>query len=324
MRLLKVQYKKAVDFAALREAGFDTISYNVPIGGTVGLRAMIDGAHAAGMRCIAWLALGVDEALLKQYPVAEKDFVDFSNEAARKAMASAVSTLLRQFPDLDGFALDYMRRRATTDDATIQTAYGGYITDAVERIAEAAEDKLLIAHVKAYVNDWLRWCQNWPQWLDEGLIEFVAPMCYRPLDSRYGGFPRHAQAWLGVADQERILPTLAIIDTSTADELLKTPDVITQEIEFFKSIGYTDLAFFDNRVTTAQLAAIAAALPENEPETVDVSAEIAALRGMLADARDVLCAGETQVHTWIEQIRADLTEMETQIAAIEEKARTAD
>jgi hypothetical protein len=45
---------------------------------------------------------------------------------------------------------------------------------------------------------------------------------------------------------------------------------------------------------------------------------------MLADARDVLCAGETQVHTWIEQVRADLAEMEAQIAAIEEKARTAD
>lgn len=47
MRLLKVQYRKVVDFAALRAAGFDAVSYNVPIGGTSGLRAMIDGAQKA-------------------------------------------------------------------------------------------------------------------------------------------------------------------------------------------------------------------------------------------------------------------------------------
>ena len=324
MRLLTVQYRKTVDFDALQAAGFDAVSYNVPIGGTSGLRAMLDGAHARGMRLAAWIAFGVDATLVKQWP-GPGGMLDFSQEAARVAIARAVSELVQQFPDLDMFALDYMRYYTTTDNAALQASYSGYITDAVEKIAEAAEDKTIIAHVKAYERDWLRWCQNWPQWLDEGLIEFAAPMCYQPLSTRYGGFTRHAQAWLWVADQERILPTLSIVDTTVSGEPLKTVETIMQEIRYMAdTLGYTDLAFFDNRMTAAQMAAIVAALPEDEPETIDVRAEIAALRGMLADARDMLCAGETWVHTWSEQVRANLAKMETQIAAIEEKIETAD
>jgi uncharacterized lipoprotein YddW (UPF0748 family) len=278
--LLKVQYRKTVDFAALQAAGFDAISYNVPIGGTSGLRAMIDGAHAAGMRLFVWIAFGVDAALVRKWPGAG-GMLDFSQEAARAAIAQVISNLLQQFPDLDGVALDYMRRWDTTDDPAVQTNYGNHITDAVEKIAEAAEGKIIIAHVKAYVDDWSRWCQNWPQWLDEGLIEFVAPMCYQPLSSRYGGFARHAQSWLWVADQEKIIPTLAIIDTAASGEPLKPVEVIAEEIAWFREQGYTDFAFFDNRVTAAQMAAIAAALPVGMPEpepTVDLSESLAILR----------------------------------------------
>lgn len=322
MRLLKVQYKKMVDFDALQAAGFDAVSYNVPIGGTSGLRAMLDGAHAHGMRLAAWIAFGVDATLVKQWPGAG-GMLDFSQEAARVAIARAVSELLQQFPDLDIFALDYMRYYMATDDAALQASYGGHITDAVEKIAEAAEDKTIIAHVKAYKNDWLRWCQNWPQWLDEGLIEFVAPMCYRPLDSRYGGFTSHAQAWLGVADQERILPTLSMVDTAVSGEPLKSVETITKEIRYFvDELGYHDLAFFDNRMTAAQLAAIAAALPVDVPEPqVDLSAEIAALQRIIAEGEASTDALETQIEQAIVAERSRAYRLGAILEALQKKSR---
>lgn len=287
MRLLKCQYRKAVDFEALKAAGFDAVSYNIPTNGTSGLRSMIDGAHAAGMRLGAWIAFGVDAALVRKWPGAG-GMLDFSQEAARIAVAQVISNLLQQFPDLDIIAIDYMRYYTTTDDTALQESYSTHITDTVERIAEAAEGKTIIAHVKAYKNDWLRWCQNWPLWLDENLVDLAAPMCYQPLSARYGGFTRHAQAWLDVADQERILPTLAIIDTSTEDEALKTAAVITQEIRYFvDELGYTDMAFFDNRMTDEQRITIAAALPvpQEEPTKPDYTEIITALKTEASELR---------------------------------------
>jgi hypothetical protein len=155
-------------------------------------------------------------------------------------------------------------RSPTIDSTTYYTAAD--VTDAVERIAEASEGKMLSVAVKAYKDDWNRWAQNWPAWLNDSLVDLVIPMCYHPLrsdtDTAY-----HVQSWVATnAPMWLVVPGLAVIDTSTTGEPLKTATQMANETALFVKLGFGDVALFDNRATDAQIAAVKAELPEDEPD----------------------------------------------------------
>jgi hypothetical protein len=67
-----------------------------------------------------------------------------------------------------------------------------------------------------------------------------------------------------------VVPGLAVIDTGTTGEPLKTAAQMQDEAALFVSLGFGDAALFDNRATDAQIMAVAAELPADEPEEDDM------------------------------------------------------
>jgi hypothetical protein len=242
----------------------DIFYYNGYTSNYAALAYLTTAAHKAGLRVHAWLCFGADlYGLNSAWKCSGVAFTNFGIEAARVKMAAIVSAILQAVPDIDGFHLDYMRS-PTIDSTAHYTADA--VTDAVERIAEASEGKMLSVAVKAYKDDWNRWAQNWPAWLNDSLVDLVIPMCYHPLrsdtDTAY-----HVQSWVATnAPMWLVVPGLAVIDTSTTGEPLKTATQMANEAALFVKLGFGDVALFDNRATDAQIAAVAAELPEDEPD----------------------------------------------------------
>lgn len=266
---------------AYRDAGISIVSYHVPVGGTSKLGSLISAAHELGMKVSVWLALGGDPYFVNRWKVSGYGMADFSKEDCRNAMVAFVEQLLRDFPGIDRLAFDYCRWVTTTDSKTFQETYSEYVRDVLTRCVAAAGDRITMQHVKAYKHDQERWCQPW-------VAEIIAPMCYHP-DNRYGDFANHVAAWEDIVPRERIVPTLAVIETSTSDEPLKSLDAIAAEIEQFKRYGYTDLGWFDQRITPAMLELIAQMLPQ--PVSVLLQ-EAAALRERAQALRAIATADE--------------------------------
>lgn len=243
----------------------DIFYYNGYTSNYTALAYLTTVAHKAGLRVHAWLCFGADlYGLNSAWRCSGVAFTNFGIEAARVKMAAIVSAILAAVPDIDGFHLDYMRA-PVIDSTAYYTADA--VTDAVEKIAEAAEGKTLSVAVKAYKDDWNRWAQNWPAWLNDSLVDLVIPMCYHPLrsdtDTAY-----HVQSWVATnAPMWLVVPGLAVIDTSTTGEPLKTVTQMANEAALFVKLGFGDVALFDSRATDAQIAAVKAELPEDEPET---------------------------------------------------------
>ncbi len=248
------------------EAGItDIFYYNGYTSNYTALAYLTTAAHKAGLRVHAWLCFGADlYGLNSSWKCSGVAFTNFGIEAARVKMAAIVSAILQAVPDIDGFHLDYMRA-PVIDSTTYYTAAD--VTEAVELIAEASEGKTLSVAVKAYKDDWNRWAQNWPAWLNDSLVDLVIPMCYHPLrsdtDTAY-----HVQSWVATnAPMWLVVPGLAVIDTSTTGEPLKTTTQMANEAALFVKLGFGDVALFDNRATDAQIIAVKAELPEDEPDT---------------------------------------------------------
>lgn len=243
----------------------DIFYYNGYTSNYTALAYLTTAAHKAGLRVHAWLCFGADlYSLNSAWKCSGVAFTNFGIEAARVKMAAIVSAILAAVPDIDGFHLDYMRA-PVIDSTTYYTADA--VTDVIERIAEVSEGKTLSVAVKAYKNDWNRWAQNWPAWLSDNLIDLAFPMCYHPLrsdtDTDY-----QVRAWADTgAPMWQIVPGLAVIDTGASGEPLKTSTQMTNETALFVSLGFEDVALFDDRATDAQLAAVVAELPTDEPDT---------------------------------------------------------
>lgn len=247
------------------EAGItDIFYYNGYTSNYTALAYLTTAAHRAGLRVHAWLCFGADlYGLNSSWRCAGVAFTNFGIEAARVKMAAIVQEILAAVPDIDGFHLDYMRS-PVIDDTTYYTA--AEVTDAVDKIATASGGKTLSVAVKAYENDWNRWSQNWPAWLNDNLIDLACPMCYHPLDGETDT-AYHVRTWENSgAPMWLIVPGLAVIDDSDVAEPLKTAAQMGNEAALFVSLGFGDAALFDNRATDAQIMAVAAELPVEEPE----------------------------------------------------------
>ncbi len=290
-----------------RSVGIDTLFYNVhergarynsafyPLStsmkkGFDALGYLIERGHARDMKVFAWLSFGADLFPLNPaWSVPEGDFTDFSKADARKRMGDVVADIVAKYAAIDGFALDYMRHRGLVDEVPQRYAAED-VTDAVARIHAAAQGRTIGASVKAYKNDWVRWAQNWPNWLRDGLIDWVMPMAYNPLDNVWGDFASHVNAWLGAAAREKIISLLSVMDTDQQREPLKPASQLVAEIAFFRKYKFADFAWFDQRASDEQLAAIKAALLEGTSGMAATLLTMAEALESLAGQQEALAA----------------------------------
>jgi hypothetical protein len=135
------------------------------------------------------------------------DWPDLRSEQVREEIAHWAV----QIPEVHGgLALDYIRWNEVGDGRNAEQ-----VTDLVRRIRagwDVTGNGYLTASVYPYLGRHpddggaLSVGQEWDDWLESGLVDFVYPMAYQSED-----IPYHLREW-GTYDKERIVPCLSVID----------------------------------------------------------------------------------------------------------------
>jgi uncharacterized lipoprotein YddW (UPF0748 family) len=83
--------------------------------------------------------------------------------------------------------------------------------------------------------------QNWPAWLENGDLDFAAPMAY--VDN-VAELPTLTAEWQNNPNFKRIVPGLIVFNESNESEL-KSPQEVLNEIEFMRAQGLKGAVLFD-------------------------------------------------------------------------------
>ena len=215
----------------------------------------VKACRAAGLRVHAWFpALRFEGAPQDRFAAYEKSrrllhspdgkalpWLDPAVAANRAEIAAAAVSLARR-NGLDGVNLDFIRY---PDAATREKRSPAAIDSTVRAVREALSAAVPGCKLSASVYGWHPKClgtvaQDWPKWIDAGLVDFAVPMNYMPslaelrklADSQKR---RRRKTWCGIG--------------ASARESWLSPLQAVEQIRFACRFGYAGAALyaFDDR-----------------------------------------------------------------------------
>ena len=166
--------------SALAEAGvtdvfMDTRFHKGRILGDM-IKACTAAGKAHGVRVHAWICC---------FQGAEREPTP---QERRDAVAAAAEQIARDY-EVDGIHLDYVRWSSKSDAERQPELITGFVRDVRRRVKKARKGVLLSAAVFPSYPD----CrddvgQDWNDWIDYGLVDFVLPMNYTDSDKKYARY----------------------------------------------------------------------------------------------------------------------------------------
>ena len=201
---------------------------------------------------------------ISDYLIDKQYFLEPGDPRVRKDLSEIVSELLRAYPELDGIQFDYIRY------PDMEPHYG-YTQSNIERFKKATGLKvideesliwkewkrtqvtelltLLVKTTRAlcpgiqvsaagcmpYARAFHEAYQDWPSWINRGLIDFVTLMDYSP-------DPIEFKRWLTVV-KEKVPDSLKVKIGIGAYKLTRTPEIFDQEIRSVEELGMTGAVF---------------------------------------------------------------------------------
>lgn len=202
---------------------------------------------------------------LSDYKIDHQYFLEPGDLRVRKELSLIVEEIVRSYPDLDGVQFDYVRYPDK------DPAYG-YTTMNTERFKKATSSRTIVEGSQAW-NDWKRaqvtatleylvkrtrslrpgirvsatGCmpysrayyeafQDWPSWLDRGLVDFVTIMSYSPDPSEF-------KRWVSGAKKKTGDFTKVNIGVG-AYKMGRTPGAFEQELQFCNNAGCGSCVIF--------------------------------------------------------------------------------
>ncbi len=207
-----------------------------------------------------------DKKILEDYKIDNQYFLEPSDPRVRREMTSIVGDLLKGYPKLDGIQFDYIRY----PDVHPFYGYSSYNIERFKKISglkEIVEDSpkwkqfkrdqvtsLLQVLVKktrslrpkihisttgclSYARAYHEALQDWPSWINQGLIEFVTVMNY---PSDYPDFEKN------VCEIKEKLGDLKKINVAVGAYKFvhKDTDIFRQQYEYCKKSGAKGCAIF--------------------------------------------------------------------------------
>jgi len=169
-------------------------------GGQLPIHYIADHAHDLGIRVHVWWIIGTFEEWVSTWPHwiagvpdewntinlpdCDQENLNFSLLAVRQALADATADICTNNPTLDGLDIDYVRY----EPGMVQSVAGLNASDidlAVQHIYDTTTLPLMMSGVPPYIPgdyvggwDTLGCGQDWPRWVDEGLVQTVKAMNY--------------------------------------------------------------------------------------------------------------------------------------------------
>ena len=228
------------------------------------LAACVAAGHAVGVRVHAWLlcftaarssaawknSFAKRGWRLKNAQGALTEYLDPSNLDLRWQLLKAIDEVARKYP-VDGVHLDFVRwYEGAVKPANAAATVTSFVAAARRKVRAARPRVWLTAAVLPSHPSCVRSVgQDWKAWIDQGLVDYVAPMNYvgdvakyRALVAKQGDTGAHAR---------RILSGLGV----TANESALTPAQVIDQVVAARRAGFAGVSLFqlDANLTTRVL-----------------------------------------------------------------------
>jgi uncharacterized lipoprotein YddW (UPF0748 family) len=202
---------------------------------------------------------------IEDYRIDNQYFLEPGDGRVREALSGIVEDVVRAYPDLDGIQFDYIRYPDTKPaygytaenmerykKATGCQAIGecdkawkdwkrDQVTELLEILAKKARSIRPDIQVSAtgcmpYVRAYYEAFQDWPSWIDRGIVDFVTVMSYSPYPEEFGRWI--AQAKSKVKDPGRMNIGIG------AYKLVRSPGIFEKEFRASETSGAGSVVIF--------------------------------------------------------------------------------
>ena len=241
----RTYHRGGINTVFLRVQTGDTLLEAANAGGTDHVAAAIRACHANGISIHAWVCCFSLDGMPAERRKALADagriigggegWIDPRNPSNRAEIAASLARLSKR--GFDGIHLDFVR----TPDFGFPREPGyfqtitAFVREASAAVRAATPSAVLSAAVYATPAAASRRNQDWPQWVSEGLVDFVAPMTYTESPT---AFKTMLDECLAKADGSKLLPG---IGTGSNDSQAGT-EAVDEEIRLCG--GCRGVAFF--------------------------------------------------------------------------------
>lgn len=195
---------------------------------------------------------------LEDYKIDGQYFLEPGDERVREAVSAIVSEVVLAYPDLDGIQLDYIRypdqhpayghTEANVKRFTEATGLGDtgecsetwkkwkrdQVTEALEIAVRAARSirpaiKVSATGCMPYSRAYHEAFQDWPSWIDRGIVDFVTVMSYSP-------YPEEMERWITRA-REKTSDFRKVMIGVGAYKLLRSGGIFRRELRISEDSG---------------------------------------------------------------------------------------
>ena len=205
-----------------------------------------------------------EKKILSDYLIDAQYFLEPGDERVRKDLSTMVGDLVTAYPDLDGIQFDYIRYpdlephygyaqsniehfkketglKAIDEDSLVWKDFKRtQVTELLTLLVKKARSIRPGIQVSAtgcmpYTRAYYEAYQDWPLWINRGLVDFVTVMDYSP-------DPDEFKQWLAVV-KEKVVDPLRVKIGVGAYKLTRSPEIFSQEIRCVEELGMTSAVF---------------------------------------------------------------------------------
>jgi len=206
-----------------------------------------------------------EKKFLDDYKIDDQFFLEPGDPRGREELSNIVGEVTRAYPDLDGIQFDYTRypdkepaygytqanikrfkkahdnREISENDEVWKDWKRAQVTEFLELLANRAHSlnpriRISATGCMPYSRAYLEAFQDWPSWIDRGLVEYVTVMNYSPDPNEFERWTLNAKT--KTRDFKKV--NIAI----GAYKLIHSPDVFRRELRISERSGAGGIVIF--------------------------------------------------------------------------------
>jgi uncharacterized lipoprotein YddW (UPF0748 family) len=199
-----------------------------------------------------------DKARLEDYKIDDQFFLEPGDPRVRRELCDMVAEILKTYPELDGLQFDYIRYpdtnptygytkmnverfKKSTGRLVVEEKSDAWkdwkrrqVTELLQQLVRKARSIRPGIHISStgcapYARAYHEAFQNWPSWLDMGLVEFVTLMNYSASVPEFARYIKEVKN--NVADLSKVYMAIG------AYEMAGKPEVFIEELRIARESG---------------------------------------------------------------------------------------